>query len=992
MLASSDYNYFINAFFDRPDFAENPGFIIDENFNPDQWTTLDTPNKHALSTQQQQLLDAANLIKFARVNLNAEQLNRFAEFPKAKNKAFYDAVLSNKYLVSFDDLNKDLLVQLAENANKDDQLKKILNSNNVSAAAIDRILKKDKISPAIIGKISEIFEDESKKQYISDKLSADSLIKLVKLAKTKFTYDELNKIAKFSKAKNDKAFYGAILSNPRLTSFDDFDEDLLANLAKNTNKNDQLEKILDSNKIGAKPIDEILQKSKIDSSIVLKIFEKIEENSNKIANDLSEKSLIRLAGESKTKEQFATILALSKTQDSTNKKNRKIAEAILANKNFNVEADDVTVDSKLILIPYISNSKQLTRIANKLDDSSGDSVKLAEAIIENDRLLTANPNIAKIILAKGNIVKDLPEKSLQKLVKFATTQQEFKNILGAGSINAKIVDQVITQANSQKLKGIRGFFRRVASIFRKKTPNPDVENIVPDVFSLNEPDKTTGKKKVSLGDLSLQSLKHLQKCMTNSDRNVSYDDNLKVVSQEINSWLLKAPPEKKAASSTAPGPALVSVDEVASPSPPIPAAKVLPITAVPPTPVPPPKATTAGTFKVIGKSDAALTPLVKSLEIWWNAANADTTTKAIGATPQARQAIMRVESDGSLTFHGTDVGKQADAFVAALKHMSEDKDVKKPLELKATGFDKKVVEIILNKLETSGIKGVKLDFPDFKVGVDDGLIDKSAKINDVMMGVKPTPTADPPPPPPTILTADDLVASFKTDNHEASEGAISYNGTGGSLLSEISGATAKEALDAAEVKAKAAIAKFVSEKDSSGSIGLEGKLNALVDEEKAKANIVPLPSPPPPPTIPTADDLVASFKTDNHEASGGAISYKGTGDSLLSEISGATTQEALDAAEAKAKAAIAKFVSEKDSDGSIGLGSKLNELVATEKAQAKIAPISPLEALDAIVLEKSFPTTMDTTTSVATTTPVVGDSTHEDLPTSPHGGSHKIPK
>ncbi|MGD0466560.1 MAG: hypothetical protein ABSA84_07685, partial [Gammaproteobacteria bacterium] len=829
MLASSDYNYFINAFFDRPDFAENPGFIIDENFNPDQWTTLDVPNKQALSAQQQQLLDAANLIKFARVNLNAEQLNRFAAFPKAKNKAFYDAVLSNKYLVSFDDLNKDLLVQLAENANKDDQLKKILNSNNVSAAAIDRILKKDKISPAIIGKISEIFEDESKKQDISDKLSEDSLIKLVKFAKTKFTSDELNKFAKFSKAKNDKAFYGAILSNPRLTSFDDFDEDLLANLAKNTNKNDQLEKILDSNKIGAKPIDEILQKSKIGSSIVLKIFEKIEENSNRIANDLSEKSLIRLAGESKTKEQFATILALSKTQDSTNKKNRKIAEAILANKNFNVEADDVTVDSKLILIPYISNSKQLTRIANKLDDSSGDSVKLAEAIIENDRLLKANPNIAKIILAKGNIVKDLPEKSLQKLVKFATTQQEFKNILGAGAINPKIVDQVITQANLQKLKGIRGFFRRVASIFRKKTPNPDVENIVADVFSLNEPDKTTGKKKVSLGDLSLQSLKHLQKCMTNSDRNVSYDDNLKVVSQEINSWLLKAPPEKKAASSTAPGPALVSVDEVVSPSPTIPvakpAAKVLPITAVPP-----PKATTAGTFKVIGKSNVELTPLVKSLETWWNAViTEDATVNAIGKTPEERHAIMKVESNGSLTFHGTDAHKQAEAFVAALKHMSEDVDVKKPLELQATGFDKQVVEIILNKLETSGIKGVKLEFPDLKAEEDKALIAKSTAINDNMMGVKkPTPTADPPsPPPPTIPTADDLVASFKTDNHEASGGAISYKGTGESLLSEISGATVKEALDAAEAKAKDAITKFVSEKDSSGSIGLEGKLNAL---------------------------------------------------------------------------------------------------------------------------------------------------------------------
>ncbi|MGD0466430.1 MAG: hypothetical protein ABSA84_07000, partial [Gammaproteobacteria bacterium] len=247
--------------------------------------------------------------------------------------------------------------------------------------------------------------------------------------------------------------------------------------------------------------------------------------------------------------------------------------------------------------------------------------------------------------------------------------------------------------------------------------------------------------------------------------------------------------------------------------------------------------------------------------------------------------------------------------------------------------------------------------------------------------------------PPTIPTADDLVASFKTDNHEASGGAISYKGTGESLLSEITGATVKEALDAAEVKAKAAIVKFVSEKDSSGSIGLEGKLNALVDSEKAKAKIAPLPSPPPPPTIPTADDLVASFKTDNHEASGGAISYKGTGDSLLSEISGATTQEALNAAEAKAKDAITKFVSEKDSSGSIGLEGKLNALVDSEKAKAKIASTSPLAALDASVLEKSFPITADDTTSVVVTAmPVDGYSTHEDLPTTSPNPPHKTLK
>ena len=365
--------------------------------------------------------------------------------------------------------------------------------------------------------------------------------------------EQINKLAKCKQI--DDKFYKRILLNTTLTNFNKFDSTLLAKLAENAasktfqlpgTKADQFIKIVSSDNVDSKVIDVVVanpqsehrwfrRRAGVDDAIFKQLRDPADKaKPNPIANKLHVDTLSTLAARVESLDDFKLILASDQVKD---KKGSAIIESIVNNKAFsgnkwlpnfirnNVQSGlindkKITDAERLILIPHIEDSVLLKRMAQNISKTEPEAgaediaLKLGEAIINK----TTNKEIADIILANKALVKRLPTKSLDKLAELATTSEQFNNILTADNAKTSTANKVISKANEQKSKGVRGFFRGVGSFFRRmfnlRVPNVPVEGIVKNIF---EAEDAKGGKKFPLKELDNESLRILSKSMNNAE-------------------------------------------------------------------------------------------------------------------------------------------------------------------------------------------------------------------------------------------------------------------------------------------------------------------------------------------------------------------------------------------------------------------------------------------------------------------------------------------
>lgn len=616
-----------------------------------------------------QALSRDNLSLLGAQLASAQQINDLSDFTNAK-KEFHEAILRNPALDSLiPALERPLLFELLKNSEEDTVNEKIINT------------------------------------LLADKKYVDSII---------------------TSESGDASKNLAIIANKATTS--EQCKTILSDIKRNGKKLEEIP--------GWESIAKGMLKTKNSTISIFNRFDITEEPGLDIKDKIAfakkidnSKQLINLAANLddmvdaqvlKVKQELATaVLGASE---------KKLQEAIAADDTQKIEA------AQKEHLQAVENLNAAERALEEALSKNQDTLIAAQEIIKNSQF---NAQVAEKLFEHPNIIKNLEATDLQKLALHTSNSDHFRQILNATHTNSAVVDKVIAQANP-KPTGLNKLFDRMANYFPKrrlKYPTWSRKNWwQKPLFALGQaavqvtlPFLKLAANTVSLmGNLLIRPRKTVNDLV--SGRFVfPFSENPSKLLEEIAPDISKLDKENKVAFSTLGShsqTSLVSCESIdstdrkkfhkeintdfnygAAPavSPDLHAKFAHAAKAIGPIPpVEPPKVTPP---KLSGD---AKTKLYQHLNAWLDHQSADSKDLVSVDEPSNSAIFSHQETPENQE-------KQAKLFVEAAKIMvekiQEGKEPKEVVELTAASFKPEMVELILTKLESTSIPGLKINIP-----------------------------------------------------------------------------------------------------------------------------------------------------------------------------------------------------------------------------------------------------------------------------------------